>query len=1606
MKKRVLSLAIAVLLTFTTIPSQAAEIKLTEYEEAVEESVTETGALEEVPVEQEDTSETNSAEEITDAAPVQETEASAEEIQTEEQNVIVQAMEENGVVVQAEEGETGESVNVVKVGETEYASFADAMKAANKASENVTMTILADIVDTDTDTGTFSYSNADTALNIDLNGKTVHVKQFTVEAGTVTFEDKNPADENYFSKVTVNAGGKAVLKSACLGVEDKNAEAVEVSGTFEMSDGRIAGELYPHQGANVSIEGGYVRKLFLDLSPEKVKVVLTGGKFGSFTKRYGQDVSYAALLQAGYGYKTDGNWIKYNDIDNTSPRYNLIVEKCEKHQFMETGWCENCNYQCPHTSMTQKTVTCPDCGMSWAVESQKDGNEITYYSSLKEAFEKAPDGSTLTLLKDINDNWAVCEIKRNFIVNMGTYSINVLRIYIRTTGALTFTGEKKISQSIIIEGYGQLNLPDDWTGTIKDVYVGNRNSKFSIKKGIVEELGLGTTRSNISGGTFKRIKNFFDSGIPVCNLLESGYVFKQGNQAVEYNTEIPGGNSLYNVTVEKCEEHRDKDGNNLCDFCNQGFTACVQTTDKDGNTANYSGLQGAFNEAQDDATVKLLADIPARTENTAYIVDKKQLTLDLDNRTISGNGISATNGANLIITGNGIVAGTVAFDSTSQGTLENGRFGSVISNNPGKTLQNLLLEGYAYRHYGDSNAWETDITETSIDKVEVRQAPIRQLDIICAVGELTYGYSADGQQYIQVDATMQGQYEPDIADYQWYKVDENGAETLVNGAVNKMFSIPEGLLAGEHTYRVHVICDGYTAKVQTTITVSKAASTVTTAPAAKELTYTGQNQELVIAGDTSDGELVYSLEKEGTYTSDIPTGNAAQEYTVWYKVKGDSNHNDSASASVKATISYLTTDAVATLADTNKGENGWYTGTVIIQAPEGFTISSTLDGTYAENFTTDVSGENTYYLRQNDSGYTTDAKTIPVKIDTDKPVVGRISMSTHYQVGWYLSNKDIQITQRVKDNTSGPDHVTYTLTPAADAEGTIGTNPASGIAEVDADGSAIITVSKKFKGKIEITPYDKAGNAGDTVTFEKMATEDEAPDLKLTDSFTDDWYTTEQTVHVSARDTFSGLYKITYTVDGGKEQTLFEAKTDYDDPMVTDEKEVSFRTQEGTHTYAITAMDNAWNSTTKEITIHQDTQAPTKPTLTIGEAATDTTVTLQAMAEDEASGVKEYILREASGQIPVQISPDGLFALTGLTSDTEYIFTVTAEDNVGFVSEESDVFSVKTRKIPLTNALVTVTNADKVYNSTAQTPDVEVSVNGVVLSTDQYVVSYAQNQHVVSYAQNQHVVSCAQNQHVVSYAQNQTAVTAPTRAGTYTIIVTASENGDYEGTASSQMTYVIAKKTITAKLDGTLEKTYDGTADVLESQKLTVHLNGVESGDEVTATVETYIYNNTNVKDANTITGSGILLTGADAENYQLAETKASVSAKILPLDLSAAEVTLGATLTANGKTQTQTVEKVTLNGTVLTADDYEITGNQAMTAGNYVLTVEGKNNYIGKVSKAYVLLAADTSTPDADNNRFQNVQTGDTAPIEWMLLLIALGAAGIGMMLARKRKE
>ena len=87
-----------------------------------------------------------------------------------------------------------------------------------------------------------------------------------------------------------------------------------------------------------------------------------------------------------------------------------------------------------------------------------------------------------------------------------------------------------------------------------------------------------------------------------------------------------------------------------------------------------------------------------------------------------------------------------------------------------------------------------------------------------------------------------------------------------------------------------------------TIKVNKATPTFTAPTAQENLTYTGQEQALITAGMTDHGTMQYSLTENGTYSQDIPTGTDAGAYTVWYRVIGDENHNDTAPASVAVRI--------------------------------------------------------------------------------------------------------------------------------------------------------------------------------------------------------------------------------------------------------------------------------------------------------------------------------------------------------------------------------------------------------------------------------------------------------------------------------------------------------------------------------------------------------------------------------------------------------------------------------------------------------------------------------------------------------------------------------
>ena len=80
----------------------------------------------------------------------------------------------------------------------------------------------------------------------------------------------------------------------------------------------------------------------------------------------------------------------------------------------------------------------------------------------------------------------------------------------------------------------------------------------------------------------------------------------------------------------------------------------------------------------------------------------------------------------------------------------------------------------------------------------------------------------------------------------------------------------------------------------------KYSAIVFSAPTAKTLTYNGSAQELVTAGEAEGGTMMYALGKDATtiptsgWDTAIPTATGAGTYYVWYKVLGDSSHNDTA----------------------------------------------------------------------------------------------------------------------------------------------------------------------------------------------------------------------------------------------------------------------------------------------------------------------------------------------------------------------------------------------------------------------------------------------------------------------------------------------------------------------------------------------------------------------------------------------------------------------------------------------------------------------------------------------------------------------------------------
>ena len=142
-----------------------------------------------------------------------------------------------------------------------------------------------------------------------------------------------------------------------------------------------------------------------------------------------------------------------------------------------------------------------------------------------------------------------------------------------------------------------------------------------------------------------------------------------------------------------------------------------------------------------------------------------------------------------------------------------------------------------------------------------------------------------------------------IGTVKWYVGETEAAEIIAKANTKYTAKITLTANTGESFADSVTIPTGYTKDSSSTssklvltktfdVTGSLPAASVGTAPTAKTgLKYKGTEQELVDPGAATGGNMQYSLDNN-SWSDNIPKGKNAGDYTVYYKVKGDSTHSD------------------------------------------------------------------------------------------------------------------------------------------------------------------------------------------------------------------------------------------------------------------------------------------------------------------------------------------------------------------------------------------------------------------------------------------------------------------------------------------------------------------------------------------------------------------------------------------------------------------------------------------------------------------------------------------------------------------------------------------
>ena len=285
-------------------------------------------------------------------------------------------------------------------------------------------------------------------------------------------------------------------------------------------------------------------------------------------------------------------------------------------------------------------------------------------------------------------------------------------------------------------------------------------------------------------------------------------------------------------------------------------------------------------------------------------------TVNISSGTISGNTSTQVGGgitnrrtnasgdmnANISVSGTPVISGNIGAGATNNVYL----FGGIVLN-IGGVLESGAVIGVSMDRTGTftnglsgkgtENNFTSDDSELSIDLFEGEARLSKGVPGVTATG---YEGNYDGNAHsITVSA-------PDGATVKYGE--EEGSYTLTDN--------PSYINVGTYTVYYEVSKAGYNSvSGSATVKINPIDASITTAPKIKDiLVYSGAEQVLIDEGAALGGTFYYAIGNDeaspddAEYKTEIPKASDTGYYYIWYKVKGDANHNDISPQCVKATL--------------------------------------------------------------------------------------------------------------------------------------------------------------------------------------------------------------------------------------------------------------------------------------------------------------------------------------------------------------------------------------------------------------------------------------------------------------------------------------------------------------------------------------------------------------------------------------------------------------------------------------------------------------------------------------------------------------------------------